>query len=360
MSFLTGIHMSMIKASVTENHQSQDKRSLGRLLIWGGRALFGLFVALVILAAGGAAYQAIATAHDTRDYPPPGRLVDVGGYKLHIYCTGPANTGNPTVILEDGLGATTSVWAWIQPEVAKTTLVCAYDRAGMGWSEATSETHDAQQIAKALHTLLANSDIAGPYVLVGWSYGGLYARVFADQYRNEVGGMVLIDSSHPDQCTSTPAGEAQCKTSARIYAIAPLLARLGVMRVLAHFQPPSGLPAAQNEQLLASFAASKDWAAQSAEYLASPAINAQVRATQGFGDLPLFVLSATEHGTPPALEQLWQSWQQEMSTLSTNSIHQVVDGANHTSLVFDAQDAKASINAIGEVVTAARTGHPLR
>ena len=352
--------MNTTKASTTVNHPIQSRRPRSRLLIWGGRALLGLLVALVIVAAGGAIYQAIATAQDARAYPLPGRLVDVGGYKMHIYCTGPANTGNPTVILEGGLGATTSAWAWLQPEVAKTTLVCTYDRAGMGWSDPMPGAHDAQQIATTLHTLLTNSGIAGPYVLAGWSYGGLYVRVFADQYRNEVGGVVLVDSSHPDQCISTPAGEAQCKTSARIYAVAPFFARLGVMRAMAHFQPASGLPEPQSEQLLASFAASKDWAAQSAEYLASPATNAQVRATQELGDLPLFVISATEHGTPPDLEQLWQGWQQEMTSLSTNSIHQVIDGASHTSLVFDVQDAQATIAAIQAVVAAARIGKPLR
>jgi pimeloyl-ACP methyl ester carboxylesterase len=241
-----------------------------------------------------------------------------------------------------------------------TTQVCAYDRAGMGWSDPTTEAHDAQQIAKALHTLLGNAGIAGPYLLVGWSYGGLYTRVFADHYRAEVAGMVLIDSSHPDQCTSTPAGEAQCKTNARIYAIAPLLARLGVMRILGRWQPASGLPTPQNDQLLASFAASKDWDAQTAEYMALPATNAQVRAAGLLGDLPLVVVSATEHGTPADLEQLWQGWQQEMATLSTNRLHRVVDRASHTSLVFAAEDAKASIAAIQTVIEAVRTGKLLQ
>ena len=176
------------------------------LLTWIRRVLLKLLVALLCLAGIGAAYQAIATVRDAGTYPPPGRLVDVGGYKLHIYCTGPANTGNPTVILEGGLGATTSTWAWVQPAVAQTTLVCAYDRAGMGWSDPSTGAQDAQQIAGALHTLLTNSGLAGPYVLVGWSFGGLYARVFADHYPDEVGGMVLIDSSHPDQMHQHTSG----------------------------------------------------------------------------------------------------------------------------------------------------------
>jgi hypothetical protein len=187
----------------------------------------------------------------------------------------------------------------------------------------------------------------------------LYVRAYADQYRTEVAGIVLLDSSHPDQCTSTPAGEAQCKTTTRIYAIAPALARIGVMRVMGRFQPASGLPAPQSDQLLASFAATKDWDAQSAEFLASPTTTQQVRTTGSLVDLPLLVVSATNHGTPPDLEQLWQGWQAEMATLSTNHLHRVVSGASHTSLVFDAQDAQASIAAIQQVVEAVRLNQPL-
>ena len=311
------------------------------------------------LAGVGAIYQAVATAYDLRTFLPPGQLVDVGGYTLHIYCTGPTTSDSPTVILEPGLGATASAWAWIQPAVAKTARVCAYDRAGMGWSEPSAEPHDAQHIAKALHTLLRNANIARPYVLVGWSYGGLYMRAYADQYRTEVAGVVLLDSSSPDQCTSTPGGQAQCASFTRIYAIAPALARLGVMRVMGHFQPASGLPAPQSAQLAASFAATKDWEAQSAEFLASPATNVQVRAAAFPVGVPLFVLTATEHGTPADLEQYWQSWQHEMATLSTNGMQRIVAGASHTSLVFKAKDAKASAAAIFQVLAAVRTGKPL-
>jgi len=319
-----------------------------------------LCVILIAFFLIGATYQTIATARDRRAFPATGRLVNVDGHRLHLYCTGPTNTDNPTVVLEAGLGATTAAWGWVQPAIAQTTQVCAYDRAGMGWSDPSPGPHDAHQIAATLHTLLGNAEIASPYVLVGWSYGGLYMRAFANQYRSEVAGMVLIDSSHPDQCTSTPEGKEQCKRSARIFAIAPALARLGVMRVLGRFQPASGLPVLQNDQLLASFAATKDWDAQSAEYRASPVTNAQVRAHKALDDLPLIVVSATEHGTSPALEQQWQAWQKELATLSTNSIHRVIKRSNHTSLVFDESEAKASVTAIQQAIEAARTGVALQ
>jgi pimeloyl-ACP methyl ester carboxylesterase len=153
--------------------------------------------------------------------------------------------------------------------------------------------------------------------------------MYAGQYPDEVSGLVLLDSSHPDQWSSTAAGKAQYETNARLYGIAPWLARMGVMRVMGNFQPDSGLPAPQSGALRASFAATKDWDAQSAEFLASPSTNDQVRGIVSLGDLPLFVLTGTEHGTPPDQEELWQSWQKDLAMLSTNSVQQVVTGADH-------------------------------
>jgi pimeloyl-ACP methyl ester carboxylesterase len=207
--------------------------------------------------------------------------------------------------------------------------------------------------------LLQAAGVPAPYVLVGWSYGGLYMRIYAGQYPEQVAGMVLLDSSHPDQWTSTAAGQAQYATSARLYSLAPFLARIGVPRLLGLFQPVSGLPTPHDEAMRAIFAATKDWDAQSAEFLASPATNDQVRAAGTLGDRPLYIVTTTDHGTPPEQEQLWQAWQQELTALSTNSVHQIVAGANHASLWANEADARVSAAAILGVVEAARTGQPL-
>jgi pimeloyl-ACP methyl ester carboxylesterase len=326
---------------------------IARILIW-------LIAGIFILATLGVIYQTFATKSDQQKYPAPGQLVDVGGYRLHIYCMGENKESNPTVILEQGSGGISAAWARVQPEIAETTRVCAYDRAGMGWSDPSPEPRDAEHIAAELHTLLHNAGIPGPYVLVGWSYGGLYARMYAGQYPDEVIGMVLLDSSHPDQWSSTAAGKAQYESNARIYTIAPWLARMGVMRLMGSFQPESGLPALQSEALKASFAATKDWDAQSAEFLASPSTDDQVRNSGSLGNIPLFVLTATEHGTPPDQEQLWQGWQKDLALLSTNSIHQIVTGADHASFWLDPETSQTSVQAVLHVVEAARTGEHVK
>ena len=105
---------------------------------------------------------------ETRE-PPPGKLVDIGGYQLHINCTG---KGSPTVILEAGLGGDSRSWHEVQPEIAEFAQVCSYDRAGLGWSDPGPKPRTSQQIVKELHRLLAKADIQSPYVLVGHSFGG--------------------------------------------------------------------------------------------------------------------------------------------------------------------------------------------
>jgi pimeloyl-ACP methyl ester carboxylesterase len=162
----------------------------------------GLLALVAVLAITGAIYQAGATAIDQRTYPPPGQLVDVGSYRLHINCVG---TGTPTVVLESGMFASSSMWAWVQPELAQQTRVCAYDRAGMGWSDAGPTPRDAHQIGTELRALLANAGEAGPYVLVAHSLGGVSARVYAAHYASDIAGVVLVEATHPEVLTRLPA-----------------------------------------------------------------------------------------------------------------------------------------------------------
>jgi pimeloyl-ACP methyl ester carboxylesterase len=319
----------------------------------------GLLAAVVVLLLSGALYQAVATAMDVRSYPPPGQMVDIGGYRLHLYCLGENRPGSPTVILEQGLGGTTAAWARVQPQVAQSTRVCAYDRAGIGWSDPGPAPRDALSMAGELHSLLQAAAVPGPYVLVGWSFGGLVIRVYAGHYPDEVAGLVLLDSSHPDQWTRSDEGKAQYESLARIYTVAPWLARIGVMRVRELFQPGSGLPAPFDQALKASSAATKDLDTQSAEFLAFPATTVQVHDSGMPGDLPLFVLSATAHGMSPAQEQMWQEWQEELASLSPNSVHQVVDGADHADVWRNPDTVKVSIAAILRVVQAAVTATPV-
>src|ERR671920_603653 len=215
------MHKTSLGFSLGVVSSSTSRRIMRR--IW--RPLLGLVVAFLVLAIVGAIYQAIATMRAERAYPPPGEMVDVGGHSLHINCVG---QGGPTVVLDAGSGGMSAHWALVQREVSDTVRVCAYDRAGMGWSEMGPQPRDAKQISGELHALLNGADIEGPYVLVGHSFGGLYMRTYAARYPDEVAGVVLVDSSSPKQAGHQPVTRDSNEPQKQIFAVVPRLARLGV------------------------------------------------------------------------------------------------------------------------------------
>jgi len=305
---------------------------------------------LLTLAVIGAIYQAIATHIDERTYLPPGEMVDVNGHLMHINCMG---EGGPTVILEAANLGMSAHWVRVQQQLAKTTRVCAYDRAGMGWGETGPEPRDARQISSELHTLLKGADTEGPCVMVGHSYGGLYARVYAARYPNQVAGVALVDSSHPEQFTRSPQGRAMYEQTRRMGVVIPWLARLGVIRLTNFYPAHPDLPAQQREQIEAFNSSTQQWVTTVEEFSATPQTNDQVRSMGSLGDKPLAVISAGEQSSS------WLEMQEELAALSSDSIHRVVEGATHESLLYDKGDSQVSSAAIEQVVEAVRTDQPL-
>ncbi len=138
----------------------------------------------------GTAYQALGTRHDRKRHPAPGKFVSLSTHKLHLLEMG---SGDPTILLESGLMGTVLTWEPIQRELAKSTHVVSYDRAGLGWSECGPGPRTAEKIATELHDMLRHAEIPPPYILVGHSFGGLTTRVFAARYPKEVAGLLLVD-----------------------------------------------------------------------------------------------------------------------------------------------------------------------
>jgi pimeloyl-ACP methyl ester carboxylesterase len=162
-----------------------------RILDFLKRSLIRLTIFVLILAIAGMIYQTAATEADQRKYPPPGVLVNVGGYKMHIHCMG---EGSPTIILDHVSGGSSMDWALIQPKLAEQTRVCAYDRAGFGWSDFSPTPRTMEQQVHEVHELLQGANEQAPYILVGHSYGAGVVRVYAAKYPDEVAGMVLMDA----------------------------------------------------------------------------------------------------------------------------------------------------------------------
>jgi pimeloyl-ACP methyl ester carboxylesterase len=184
--------LSSVDAGQREKSTRSGLWPVDRGKIWLKRIFLGLLILVLSLPASGAAYQFFATRMDQHAYLPAGQLINVGGYMLHIHCTG---QGSPTILLEAGLGGTSLDWSLLQPELSTATRVCAYDRAGLGWSESnpSGAPRTSSQIATELHTLLANTGIEGPYILAGLSAGGMHVQMFADRYPGEVLGVVMVD-----------------------------------------------------------------------------------------------------------------------------------------------------------------------
>src|SRR6476659_874802 len=177
----------------------QIRRQLPRR---GGRWILYPVIAVTALAAVGGGIHTVTQAVDQATAEPlPGQLIDVGDHRLYLSCTG---SGEPTVILEPGLGETSAAWGWIAPTVAAHTRVCVYDRAGRGRSEPSPDPQDGDQIATDLHTLLDHAGVTGPLVMVGHSLGGLSVLDYTARYPEQVTGMVLLDATPPNAFTALP------------------------------------------------------------------------------------------------------------------------------------------------------------
>ena len=320
----------------------------------GARWLLYPVIALVGLAAIGGGYQTWGVAADARAYPMPGRLIDVGGHRLHLNCTG---SGSPTVVLEAGGGEMSSNLGWITPAVARNTKVCVYDRAGRGWSEPADTPQDGVHIATDLHTLLHRAGVPGPYVLAGHSFGGLYVLTFAARYPDEVAGLVLVDSTAPNPAPTTGRVSSGDTGSSdligRLSALASASARLGLARLYAQLAG-GGLPPRSDAEVRARVATASNLRSTIDEYVQASAAVHQAGALTDFGAKPLLVLTA-----PIGQNVDWIPAQNHLATLSTDSVHRVIAGATHEGLVGEQQYAAATTQAILDVVSAVRSQQPL-
>jgi pimeloyl-ACP methyl ester carboxylesterase len=311
-----------------------------------GRSRWLLYpiVALLALGAVGGIWESAALARDESTTAMPGTAFDVGGHRLHLNCTG---SGAPTVVLENGLGETASNWSRIAPGLSRTTRVCAYDRAGQGWSDDAAGPQDGLAVAAELHTLLGRAGIGGPYVLVGHSTGGAYAMTYAARYPREVAGMVLLDSASPHQFTALPDYPAFYALARPTTALLPSLGRLGMVRLVSAF---AGSTPAGTAPGRAFGTSARDMRSQRDELAALPEVFTQAQALTTLGGEPLVVVTATE-----GQQRGWATAQDELAALSTNSSHRLVP-ATHESLLSEPGDVANSLAAVQDVVRSVRSG----
>jgi len=330
--------------------------------------LKSLSVAIVVAVIAGTTYEQIGRWQDRRRYPQIGRSVDIGGRTLNIYCSG---EGSPAVVFDSGGHTAGYDWIAIQPQVAKFTRACWYDRAGYGWSDPGPRPRTFQAVMKELHALLQADAIPPPYVLVGTNLSGMHVRVYNGMYPDEVAGAVLVDSSHPDAHTYEPKFmwgrlaflPPSLKTAACI-TVGPAVLGLGLYRLLWKLHGlrrlgATDLTAEQQEELY--FLSGTPIAQTGQEGCDVDASEAQVRASSNFGDRPLIVLTSANPFPPPrpedasaaaAFNELWvHKLQPELAALSTRG-RQVIVANGDFGIEHEAPEVL--IQAIREVVTQVR------
>jgi pimeloyl-ACP methyl ester carboxylesterase len=300
------------------------RRLLRRAAYLGG----GLLGLLVLLAGAGALYQWIGGGWDRRSNPPPGEFVEVDGLRMHLYCIG---QGSPAVVLDSGLSDTWLDWYKVQPEVAKFTRVCAYDRAGVGYSDPRPGPRTSRAMAEELHTLLGNAGVEPPFVLVGHSMGGLNVQMYASLYGAQVAGMVLVDSSHRDQNRRLPGSERGADHRRREIERDRLLMPFGIPRLLGWCGRWYGSAVGGREAALRSYDCTvrqKDGTL--AEMAGFDNTLAELRATGSLGDLPLIVISQAP--TSPGAKRFlafWYPLQDELTRLSSRAARVYAQGSGH-------------------------------
>lgn len=304
--------------------------------VWGAWIISGVVGFASLIAALGATYQVVGERVDLERHPPPGRLVDVNGRRLHLYCAGKGD--GPSVVIEAGAANDSTLWADIVQRVSTFATVCAYDRAGLGWSDPAPLPMTFEDRANDLHSLLAAAGLTGPLILVGHSYGAYIVRVFARLHPQQVAGIVLVEAAEegytfdPWGLKYAAAGHArECRT---MWAARLGLLRLCVKLFPTYCDPVKGVPPDARDEMTALYLRTSRHFAAADEMAALEKVPQAMRNLGGFGtlrDVPLTVISrgprdpTTDSPTQPE----WLAAQRRLLGLSSRATHVVAEKSGH-------------------------------
>jgi pimeloyl-ACP methyl ester carboxylesterase len=301
-----------------------------------GPALLGL---LMLSAGMGCSLRAMAAVGSA--IPAPGLMVLVGEHRLHLNCAG---QGEPAVIMDAGLGGTSLDWVRVQPQLARYTRVCTYDRAGYGWSEPGPLPRSSRRIVEELRMLLHTAGVPKPYVLVGHSFGGYNVRLFASNYPEETAGLVLVDSAHEDQSRRF-SEEGGINTAPR-----------GSFLILSTPAVPDNMPSSVRPLALSLANTADAYQALRGELGSFLQSAAEVRNAGPLPDVPVVVISRGQRVWPNTrkgnrLERLWAELQDDLAERKVHVPHLFAQRSGH---FIQLDEPGMVVNAVRSVVESVR------
>ncbi len=298
-----------------------------------------ILLILVLTVALSSIYQVLAEVRDLSKFPPPGRLINVDGRMMHIHCEG---TGSPTVVVEQGAGSMSVAWTEIHQQVAQTTRICSYDRAGLGYSEPVDRPMRSPEVAETLGKLLDTRGIEDDLVLVGWSAGGIYIREFYRQNQSRVKGMVFVESSHEQQVIRMPE---EPPVSDFVIGLMKIMGPTGLLRLSGLIESQTGslaLTEESEQRLTALYSQSHSISSFLIDNEGARLDMQSNSPPENLGDLPITVISRgvpiAEYEGMPAdvtvesmreLRRKWYELQYELVNLSSNSRHVIATKSGH-------------------------------
>jgi pimeloyl-ACP methyl ester carboxylesterase len=339
----------MMGAQAAKVSSVQVRRGCRALAI---RLIVGFLGLMVVLSAAGFVREQVMRAGDAQRYPMPGMLVPVDGYNMHLHCVG---TGSPTVVFIGGAGALSYQDAPIQQRVSATNRACIYDRAGYLWSDPRPEPRTAWQLMAELHALLTSASIEPPYVLIGSSNGGLYARAYAEQYPDAVAGLVMVDAR-----LETTLGRGGWLPGSTLQ----IMGEIGVFRLFPGMICPPGVCDPQYGEEIATF---RGYASNLTTYdrevidgldgsaKETRLINERLGVPGRLGDRPLVILQANQYGQPleglePRIRAFVEDYRRHYTALSSNADYRLIDSGHGIAV----EHPDVVTQAIADVITAAR------
>jgi len=326
-------------------------KKIKQILKWTGITI-GSLIVLILLT--GLCFRLFNTAPQA-----PGKLVDVGGFNLHINSSG-EKSNKPTLVIESGAGASAASYHWLDKKLNNTMRVVRYDRAGLGYSDESNTPRDPKTVVQELHSLLEKSGERPPYIMAGHSLGGLHIRVFTQLYPDEVVGMIFLDSSHPDQLKRMKMPAFDSMTP--ILQIYSVLADMGIVSAIdALFGPimtGEGLPTDVNDEMADILKNGKHFRGQIKEMEFLGSAFQQSKTIRNFGSTPIRVFTAAGEipemnkvimrkmgMNPDTFQPKWFKMQKEIAEISTNGKQINIDG-NHFSIFTKEANADMICNEI--------------